>query len=87
MATSIVGAKFLKALDFQPDLVYLDSAHEQDETYFEIGLYYELLRPGGVLFGDDFLWSSVSHDVRRFTDERGLDLHNLDGNTWAIVKP
>jgi hypothetical protein len=34
-------------------LIYLDSAHEQGETLIELALYWNILQPGGVLFGDD----------------------------------
>ena len=71
----------------QADAIYIDGAHEREAVLADLRAYWPLLRPRGVLFGDDFLWSSVSHDVKRFTEERNLDLVNLDGNTWAIVKP
>ena len=32
---------------YTPDVIFLDSAHEIDETYIELALYYKLLLPGG----------------------------------------
>jgi predicted O-methyltransferase YrrM len=70
VCTSLVGMRLLQVLVDQgrlsqlPDVVYLDSAHEPEETLLELRRAWELLRPGGVLFGDDWLWSSVREDVR-----------------------
>jgi predicted O-methyltransferase YrrM len=71
-ATSIVGAKLLARLLKQgrlsllPDVIYLDSAHEPNETYLELWTCWGLLAPGGVLMGDDWSWDSVRTDVVRF---------------------
>lgn len=70
--TAIVGFKLLmrlhneKRLDSQPEVVYLDSAHEQGETLIELVLAWETLASGGVLFGDDYSWPGVRHDVQQF---------------------
>eukprot|EP00913_Durusdinium_trenchii_P002884 g2671.t1 len=55
-ATSTVGARW----------IFLDSAHELDETFLELSLYFKLLKPGGILFGDDYGWPA---DVERFVEE------------------
>jgi predicted O-methyltransferase YrrM len=71
-ATSTVGAKLLRRLHHQgrlsalPDVIYLDSAHEPNETYQELWMSWNLLAPGGVLMGDDWSWEAVRTDVLRF---------------------
>lgn len=85
-ATSVVAARFLMALGLSPDIVYLDSAHEADETYAELALYYHVLAGGGVIYGDDYSWESVRHDVERFATERGLRVVS-DSVTWTLQKP
>jgi hypothetical protein len=71
-ATSIVGIKLLqrlaneKRLSSLPSVIYLDSAHEPDETFLELQNCWALLEPGGVLMGDDWSWDSVRNDVLRF---------------------
>jgi len=87
VTTSIVAARFLFATQITPDMVYLDSAHEFDETFTELTLYFHALAPGGIVFGDDFTWEAVSHDVKKFAAKNGLEIHHLDGVTWAIQKP
>lgn len=84
--TSTVGARYLLALGLTPDLVYLDSAHEKDETFTEMSMYWGLISDGGVLYGDDFTWPSVSHDVKRFAEQHRVEL-NLYHNSWVLQKP
>merc|ERR1719324_129154 len=79
VATSIVGARFLMALGLTPDTIFLDSAHEVDETFMELTLYYNVLAEGGVIFGDDISWESVHHDVTRFALKHGLKLMTSRG--------
>lgn len=87
--SSVVAARMLKVLGYQIDFVYLDSAHEAGETFLEMNLYYDLLRPGGVLLGDDYgYFPAVKFDVRKFLDFKGLTADLLeDGETWMIHKP
>lgn len=81
--TSSVGIDLLKKL-FQekristlPNLIYLDSAHSEDETYCELKKAYDLLENGGILFGDDFDWASVKNDVIKFTQTIDVNQNNL----------
>jgi predicted O-methyltransferase YrrM len=45
----------------RPDLVHIDAAHEYADASEDIRLWWGLLRPGGVLLGDDFTpqWAGV----------------------------
>jgi hypothetical protein len=83
--TSIHGARFLQTFQFRPELIYLDSAHEQGETLIELALYWNLLRPGGVLFGDDWDWISVRCDVKKFIHLKKIQM-DLFGRTWVLRK-
>lgn len=86
--TSVVAARTLKVLNYEIDFVYLDSAHECGETFLELSLYYDLLPPGGVLFGDDYLmFPAVKHDVDLFCKVHGCTLHFTgERDTWMIQK-
>ncbi|CAF0801565.1 unnamed protein product [Adineta steineri] len=84
--TSIIGARFLQTYRFYPQVIYLDSAHEQGETLIELSLYWNLLRPGGILFGDDWGWSSVRCDLKKFSYMKNLTIEQA-GNTWILKKP
>ena len=66
----------------------MDSSHEVDETYLELALYYKVLAPGGLLFGDDYQWVSVRFDVDRFVQFHNLQLRtDANQRMWAIPKP
>lgn len=71
-ATSTVGIKLIRRLFEQqrimtlPEAIYLDSAHEPDETFLELRHSWDLLQPGGVLLGDDWGWDAVRNDVTKF---------------------
>jgi len=71
-ATCSVGVELLRRLLGEqrlcsvPSVIYLDSAHEPDETFLELQSCWGLLAPGGVLLGDDWGWDAVRTDVLRF---------------------
>ena len=63
-------------------MIFLDSAHEADETFMELQHAWSLLRTGGMLFVDDWSWSSVANDVHRFAN--GVD--NIETEKLNNVK-
>lgn len=80
VCTSLVGVRLVEILlaegrlQERPGVIYLDSAHEPGETLLELQRAWALLAPGGVLFGDDWLWPSVRHDVQAFAQGTVLDV-------------
>lgn len=87
--SSVVAARMLNVLQYEIDFVYLDSAHEAGETFLEMNLFYDLLRPGGVLLGDDYgCFPAVQYDVQKFLEFKQLKAHLLaDKQTWILHKP
>lgn len=79
--TGMVGMKLLMRLmedgrvSARPDVVYLDAAHEADETLLELRTAWGLIKSGGVLFGDDWFWDAVRFDVIRFARQSRMDAH------------
>ena len=73
-ATTSVGIKLLQRLFIQnritllPNYIYLDSAHEKDETFIELSLCWNCLTNNGILFGDDWGWEAVKEDVIKFSE-------------------
>lgn len=86
--TSAIAARFLKRLGIVADAVYIDASHEEADVYEDLVHYWELLRPQGILFGDDWhaIWYGVICAVNRFARERKLPLR-VDKTQWAIRKP
>ena len=87
--TSSIGARWLWYYGFSADLIYLDTAHEVGETAVELALFWKVVRPGGVLAGDDYGWPGVRNDLDHFVQENRLELRFCapDRLTWYIVKP
>mmetsp|Transcript_66856 Transcript_66856/g.157523 ORF Transcript_66856/g.157523 Transcript_66856/m.157523 type:complete len:339 (-) Transcript_66856:46-1062(-) len=66
-ATSVVALKVVESLAQRqtipwPQVIYLDSAHAEDETLLELRLAWQALAPGGILFGDDWVMGSATSD-------------------------
>lgn len=84
--TTIVGTKLLKRLYDQkrisclPRHIYLDSAHEPDETLLELKTCWDLLGANSVLFGDDWSIFGVQQDVIKFSEltETQINFRNLN---------
>ena len=71
VATSVVTLRLVASLAERqiiplPQVIYLDSAHEEDEILLELRLAWKVLPVGGILFGDDWLMPDVETDVLRF---------------------
>jgi hypothetical protein len=91
-ATTMVGAGVVKTLfesrsiSTLPQAIYLDSAHIEKETHMELEAAWDIVAPGGVLFGDDWTWDAVRNDVLKFSDSVSVNeetkikfLSNLPG--------
>ena len=78
-ATTTVGLKLIDSLAQrqlipQPQVIYLDSAHEEGEVLLELRKAWRVLAPGGVLFGDDWRLQDTCRDVLRFASTLSTDL-------------
>jgi hypothetical protein len=74
-ATTSVGIKLLQRLLTQnriselPNYIYLDSAHEKNETFIELSICWDCLINNSILFGDDWNWDAVREDVIIFSNK------------------
>jgi len=86
--TSLIGARWFLRQKIQADLIYIDGSHEEDDVYADLSSYWKVLRPGGVLFGDDWntTWYGVVCAVNRFARERDLELR-FSPNHWILQRP
>ena len=86
---SNLGCKLLKRKNIQSQLIYIDASHETDDVYDDMKHYYELLSPGGIMFGDDYSWESVRNGVNKFVSDRNYQsqLSNDGHLNWILKKP
>jgi predicted O-methyltransferase YrrM len=88
--SSGAAADVLRCFGLTADFVFIDADHEYRAVLDDMHLYYQLLTPGGVLFGDDLTWPGVARAVPEFLHIYGLKRNynaNLSDATWVIEKP
>ena len=89
--TAKIASRVLQDRGIQADLVYVDASHEEEDVYDDIVSYWEILRPGGTIFGDDLNWASsrgsVISAVRRFCAEKEIQFTTRYDCFWIIEKP
>ncbi|MBW4686303.1 MAG: class I SAM-dependent methyltransferase [Komarekiella atlantica HA4396-MV6] len=86
---SNIAARWLQQKDLKADLIYIDASHEVDDVYADIIQYWELIKPNGVMLGDDYAdpnYVGVRVAVNKFAQERNLSLKTA-GNKWWLQKP
>lgn len=86
--TSSAAYYLLQRFGIQADLIYIDAGHEHNEVYTDLSMYYNLLRPGGIMFGDDYLdaWPGVVSATNQFVAEKQVVLTALHGK-FLLTKP
>lgn len=82
---SLIAAKFLKEKNIMADMVYIDASHDELDVYNDLNAYWDLITPGGALFGDDWTWPSVVNAVTRFCGEKNVPFQH-DAINWIIQK-
>ena len=84
-ATTMVGLKLLDGLAKErviprPQVIYLDSAHEEGEVLLELRTAWNVLAPGGMIFGDDWYLQGTCRDVLRFA----LQVQSQLDDVWPL---
>ncbi len=82
---SITAAQWCALRGVHADLIYLDGSHEEEDVYQDLVTWWDIVRPGGVLVGDDWSWDGVRLAVQRFANEHKLAIpHRHD--KWELRK-
>ena len=84
--TSIAAAEVLRECNLEPDLIYLDGDHTVRGFRADLELYWEILRPGGTLIGDDFDWHEIHMNVLEFAYLKKIEFTAF-GNKFVMHKP
>lgn len=80
---SATAAQWFAMNAVRADLIYIDGSHEEEDVYQDLVSYWDLVRPGGVLFGDDWDWDGVRLAVERFAAGQGLAITHLH-DKWVL---
>lgn len=77
-ADTSTAAKFFIRKGMQADAIYIDASHKYENVITDLAAFWEVLRPNGVLIGDDFItavWPGVVRAVNEFAKRVG---HRVD---------
>ena len=78
--------KILSWLKIVADIVYVDASHEYDDVFEDLTLYYEILNPGGFIFGDDVCWPHVKSAAENFASSINKSIQFTPNNNLYYIK-
>ena len=86
--TSYAAGTILAEVGMTFDFAYIDAHHDEEEVLGDIRRFYALLRPGGIMMGDDYSPQErgVLKAVNRFVADEGLYLATQQ-EKWVVRKP
>ena len=64
--SSSQAADVLEHWGVRADAIYIDAAHAFDPAFEDMTKYWPLLKPGGILFGDDAANADVFGAIKKF---------------------
>lgn len=83
--TSVIGFEILKHFKINPDLIYIDGSHLENDAYQDIKNYYSILNRGGVIFGDDREILGLPNALKRISNDFNFEIL-ASGRMWYIYK-
>ncbi len=88
---SINAAHVLRHFGIRADVIHIDGGHEYEAVSGDLQVWWELLKPGGVLIGDDYdrggSWPGVRRAFDEFFNALGLFPFEHEGGKCRILKP
>lgn len=76
----------LKKHKIVADIIHIDAAHEYEPVLRDARNFWQLLRKGGALIGDDYKWTGVKRAAHEFADAVGVEIE-IDEPKWILRKP
>ena len=84
--TASTAALWFRQAGIAADMVYVDASHEEEDVFQDLCNYWEVVKAGGLLFGDDYSWDGVRLAVQRFAKEENRPVE-FCADKWIIRKP
>jgi len=85
--SSVQAAEVLKYYGITADIIYIDCAHEYEAVLSDLEAYKPLLKPGGVLWGDDYghdMFPGLKQAVDLFVEKYNCTLR-VEGIQYMIT--
>ena len=88
---SSIAYKILKnifeEIDIKADFIFLDGSHEEYDVQMDLFYYYQLLKQGGNLWGDDYGWEGVYNALENFRIDNKIEYKIFPNKVnWFIEK-
>jgi hypothetical protein len=83
--SSSIAARWFEINQIHPQLIYLDASHETKDVLNDLENWFDILDFNGILFGDDWNWSSVREAVQYFCNANNIQA-KIENNKWIIKK-
>jgi SAM-dependent methyltransferase len=85
---SRLAADYLARRNILADFIHVDGGHTYQDAKEDIALWWRILRPGGIMIGDDYTyWPGVKQAVDEFVKEQGLTLKRYKIKWWVQKPP
>jgi predicted O-methyltransferase YrrM len=81
---SVTGMKVIKYFGVEPDVIYIDAAHDRENVFADISTAYELF-PKALICGDDFRYDGVVDGLTDFMRKYKVG-YRFNQRTWWLVK-
>lgn len=83
--SSMAAVEVFKYYGLCAHIIYIDASHEYESVAQDINGYWPLLKPGGVMLGDDYssYWPGVKKAVDEFVQSKNLPLR-LNEIVWSV---
>ncbi|MFD1703343.1 class I SAM-dependent methyltransferase [Methylopila henanensis] len=77
--------KFFENKKVKADIVYIDGDHEYDGVHLDLRTYWEVVKPGGVLVGDDINWPGVRRAVKELFEDKNIPM-KIEDRKFVVRK-
>ncbi len=86
--TASAASRWLKEKGVLAPLIYIDAGHDEEDVSSDLRNYYEILEPGGMIFGDDLGDPSgnVQKAVTQFFSGKNLTYETREDQFWIFNK-
>lgn len=81
------AALLFQAHGVKADLIYIDAGHFYHDVILDMHAYFQLLAPGGVIFGDDYQYTGVSQAVNQAMEQLKTSHYLSVTNEKWVIKP